>query len=273
MTATEAPKTTLTLVLPRPQLKRHTLFLCLLGAPALAPVVFMLPAVVTLNGATNHSAGNDVLGSGGMTLLFAMLAVTPLRTLTEKQWFVPLRRWYGVMFGITIFLDAALASNDPAFAGPVVAGRLAGHTFLLLGFTMTMLLLPLTVQGIWNQWSMRQLGKYWKPFQRYGTYTVWALLGVHLALLEGFGVAHADGVGPDRFPFDVLHQRVYQFASCTALMLALRLPAVRRWTQHDRKRLLFLVPLLALFAVAYFFLLNELVYKGTAAFVLNPVND
>lgn len=249
--------------------------LWLLGAPALLPIVLMAPSVATLNGGTVHQSGNDVFGTGGALLLFAMLAVTPLRTLTRRQWFVPLRRWYGIVFAFDIFLDAITASNDPAFNGPVIAGRLAGHAFELMGAIMTMILIPLTVQGIWNQWTMRQLGKYWKPFQRYGTFAVWGILGVHLMLLEGFGTEHADAVGPDSPVYRVLHQRFYDYLMCSALMLTLRLPPVRRWVRaHGKRRVwLTIAPLAVLFVIGYVFFINELFYKGIAAYGLSPIND
>jgi DMSO/TMAO reductase YedYZ heme-binding membrane subunit len=261
---------------------RQTVLVWLLGAPALAPLALELPgviqALVTGNGDTAHQTGNDVLGSGGALLLFSMLSITPLRTLTRRQWFVPLRRWYGVVFGFTIFLDAIEASNDTAFNGPVGA-KLAGHTFLLLGLTMTLLLIPLTVQGIWNQWSMRQLGKYWKPFQKFGTYTIWGLLCAHLILLEGFGLSRRVASGPDKFPFDLFHARLYDYLSCSALMLVLRLPLVRRWVRakqnagKTREVWLTIAPLVLLFLLAYGYFVNELFYKGIAAFTLNPIND
>lgn len=253
-----------------------TVMLWLLGAPALLPLIFMTPAAVLLNGNTAHGAGNDVLGTGGILLLFAMLLITPLRTLTRRQWFVPLRRWYGIVFAFTIFLDAAMASNDPSFNGPIGA-KLAGHSFLLLGFTMTLLLIPLCVMGIWNQWTMKSLGKYWKPIQKYGTYAIWGLLAIHLMLLEGFGIEHRDAIGFDHIA--VLHQRLYQYAACSLGLLTLRLPPVRRWVRKQQKAErqwainLAIAPLVILFAVAYGFLLNELFYKGIAAVQLNPIND
>jgi DMSO/TMAO reductase YedYZ heme-binding membrane subunit len=261
---------------------RQRMMLILLGAPALIPIAFEVPGtvqgLVTGDGNVVHSTGNDVLGSGGALLLFAMLSITPLRTLTRRKWFVPLRRWYGVVFASSIFLDAALASNDTAFNGPVAA-KLAIHSFLFMGLTMTLLLVPLLIQGIWNQWSMRRLGKYWKPFQRYGTYTVWGLLAAHLMLLEGFGVSHADQAGPDSPVYAVLHQRLYEFTSCSALMIVLRLPPVRHWIQGRQRdgqvwrAWMVLMPLVLLFLLAYVMFANELFYKGIAAFTLNPIND
>ena len=282
MTSTVSPKLRSSEEFPAVA-SRWTVLLPVLGLPALLPLIFMAPSViqglVTGNGDVVHQTGNDVLGTGGALLLFAMLAITPARTMTRQQWFVPLRRWYGVVFAVDIFLDAAAASNDPAFAGPVAAGRLAGHSFALIGTTMTVILIPLFIQGVWNQRTMRQLGKYWKPLQRYGTYAVWGLLGVHLALLEGFGIAHADGVGPDHAPYDVLHQRLYQFAVVSIPLVALRLPLVRRWVRGRQdagkawQAWLAITPLVLLFLLGYVFLMNEVFYKGLAAMHLNPIND
>ena len=251
---------------------RAKVMLFLLGAPALLPIIFMARSIVTLNGNTTHVAGNDVFGTGGILLLFVMLSVTPLRTLTRRQWFVPLRRWYGIAMAFSIFLDAILASNDTAFNGGPVA-ELAGHTFLLVGLTMTLLLVPLCVQGIWNKWSQKQLGKYWKPVQQYGTYGIWGLLGLHLALLEG--------LLPDDepAPYNVLHQRVYQYLSLSVLMIVLRIPPVRRWVrakqQEGRSWKIYasLGPLFLLFLAAFVLLVNELIFKGAAAASLNPIDD
>lgn len=257
---------------------RQMVMLWLLGIPALLPIAFELRGVFTLNGGDLHQTGNDVLGTGGALLLFAMLSITPLRTLTRRQWFVPLRRWYGIVFAFDIFLDAIIASNDTAFNGPVGA-KLAGHTFLILGLLMTLLLIPLTVMGIWNQWTFHQLGTHWKPIQQYGTYAVWGILALHLMLLEGFGVRHGDAVGPDRFPFDIFHQRFYDYLGCSALLLTLRLPPVKRWIKAKQKAnqtwkvWLAIAPLVLLFLLAYGYFINELFYKGIAATELNPIND
>ena len=265
-------KEPITITLP---VTRRRALLAVCGLPALLPIVFMSRSIVVYSTSTMHQTGNDVLGSGGMLLLMATLAITPLALLTGYRWFTPLRQWYGIVFALTIILDAVIAATDSSFAGGV-AGRLAGHTFLLLGFTMVLTSLPLLATA--NRVSMRGLGKYWKPVQR-GTYVIWALLFVHLALLEGFGIAHGDPVGPDRFPFDVIHQRLYQLAAISAPLLLLRLPPVRRWVKSRQRAgkswqvWCALAPLFAVALVAYGFLANELVYKGIAAFNLNPVND
>ncbi len=261
---------------------RQKILRALLGAPGLAPLALMIPgtiqALVTGNGAVPHGSGNDVLGSGGILLLFAMLAITPLRTLTGRQWLVPLRRWYGVVMAVTIFVDAAEASNDTAFNGPVGA-KLAAHSFLLTGLLMTLLLVPLAVMGTWNTWSMKQLGTYWKPLQAYGTYAVWVLLGLHLLLLDGFGIERRDQAGPDSLLFGIFHQRFYEYLACSAALVTVRLPFVRRWVSAQRKAgtswraWLVLSPLVLLFLLGYAFLVHELLVKGAGAVTLNPVED
>lgn len=213
------------------------------GAPALIPVVLMLPPISRGHG---YFLGNDVLGLGSALLLFAALSVTPLRTLTKKQWFVPLRRWYGVMFAVTALVGGTIDSIAPG--GPVTG--LVSKAALLTGTLMTLILVPLLVMGIWNKWSMKQLGKYWKSIQKYGTYTVWGLLGFHMLLLG---------------------QEVAEFLACSFAMLILRVPLVRQdiREQQSRKRmwevaLVLWVPVTA-FLAGYAFFAVALFGKGIPA--------
>jgi DMSO/TMAO reductase YedYZ heme-binding membrane subunit len=208
-----------------------------------------------------------------MLLLLATLAVTPAVTLTGQHWFVPLRRWYGTMLGLTALADAILAGTVAAFPGGP-AGRLAGHTFLLAGLVMVLVMIPLTLTA--NIPSMRWLGRYWKSLQRL-TYLVWALLFAHLALLEGLGFQHGTNgpsAAPDGTP--VVHQRLYQLTAVSIPLLLLRLPPVRRWVTAQRAAgrawlpwLVFL-PLIALALAAYAYVINEEVFKGIGAFRLQP---
>jgi DMSO/TMAO reductase YedYZ heme-binding membrane subunit len=237
----------------------------LLGLPALAPLVFMAPSVLRLDSAT-HAAGNDVLGTGGAMLLFATLAVTPLVTVTGHRWFAPLRQWYGIVFALDVILDLVIAANDPAF-GYSVTQDLTGHTFLLAGAVMVTIAVPLLITA--NRRSMRWLGRYWKTVQAAGTYAIWAILAVHLALLEGLrpGPGGAEGIK---------HQRLYQYAACSLPLVILRLPPVRRWyarRRGSRTASLATGLLIAIFASGYVFFANELIYKGVAAYRLDPVND
>jgi len=256
--------------------KRQTLWLWALRIPALVPVFFMSPAIVTLNSAVLDTVEADVLGTGSMLLLMLTLLISPLSTITKQRWFVPLRRWYGVMFAVTAFTDATAAGITTNFAGGVF-GRLAGHSFLLVGFIMVVLLIPLFLTG--NNLAQRWLGRYWKVLHRL-TYVIWALLGVHLALLEGLGFQHGTN-GPssavDGNP--IMHQRFYQLAGCSVFLLVFRLPRVKRWVAEKQREgqewkvYLTVLPLAALFVLAFSFMLNEEIAKGMSAFMLHASDD
>jgi methionine sulfoxide reductase heme-binding subunit len=252
-------------------ISRRKFALWLLGAPALLPVIFMAPAIITANSSTMNTSVADVLGTGGEALLLLTLLITPMVTVTRQRWFVPLRRWYGIMFAITVITDATIASITTDFAGGVI-GRLAGHTFLLVGFTMVLLSIPLL--AIANSPALRWLGKYWKPLQRI-TYVIWALLFVHLALLFGFGV----GTGESGDGDPIFHQRLFQLTACSIPLLILRLPPVRRWVvrqqQAGRQVMIYvlLLPFALLFALGFCFIVNEEIFKGVAAFSLHPSSD
>ena len=256
--------------------KRQTLWLWALRLPAFVPVLFMSPAIVTLNSAVMDTVEADVLGTGSMLLLMLTLLITPLSTLTRQRWFIPLRRWYGVMMAITAFTDFTMAAITTNFAGGVF-GRLAGHSFLLVGFINVMVIIPLFLTG--NNLSQRWLGRYWKRLHRL-TYAVWGLLWLHLALLEGLGFQHGTNgpsAAPDGNP--VAHQRLYQLTACSVFLLVFRLPRVKRWVAEKQREgqewkvYLTVLPLAALFILAFSFMLNEEIAKGTSAFMLNAVDD
>ena len=82
-----------------------------------------------------------MLGTGGIFCFYIALSITPLITLTGAQWIAPLRRWYGIWFAIIGIADTTTAAITTDFAGGVF-GRLAGHTFLLTGFFIITLALP-----------------------------------------------------------------------------------------------------------------------------------
>ena len=250
-------------------IKRKTIAVILLGLPALAPLFFISRPVIERSSSTLTGVNADVLGSGSMLLLLATLAITPAVTLTGQRWFVPLRRWYGVVLACNALADAIIASITGAFTGGV-PGRIFGHTFLLAGLMMVLVMMPLAITA--NAWSMHWLGRYWQTLQRF-TYAVWALLFVHLALLEGFGIQNGRN-GPsgavDGTPIE--HQRLYQLIAVSVILLVLRIPPVRRWVTAQRKAdrawlpwLVFL-PLIILAVVAYAYIINELCFKGVAAF-------
>lgn len=241
------------------RVKRRTVACCLVAVFALAPLFLLSRPIIQLNTNTLNQVEPDVAGTGSMLLLLATLSITPLVTVTKSHWFIPLRKWFGIMLAITATSDAIMAGLTSSFAGGFI-GHLTGHTFLLVGLVMVLILAPLAL--ISNNRSQRALGRYWKPLQRL-TYVVWALLFVHLALLEGFGFqngrngpsAHIDG---DPIP----HQRLYQLTACSIPLLLLRMPPVKRWVarkqQEGKQRAVYLtfLPLGALFVLFYSFIIS-----------------
>jgi len=255
------------------RIKRKSVALILLGAPALVPLFFMLPALLTLNTNTFSVSVDDTLGTGAELCLFLCLLVTPLITLTGQRWFFPLRRWYGIVMGCTAIGDALAAGLTDTFAGGFI-GRLAGHVFELMGFMMVMLVIPLLVTG--NRWAQRKLGRYWKALHAL-IYVIWGLLFFHLSLLEGFGFEHgSDGSGFAGDGDPVFHQRLYQYSACSLFLLTLRLPPVKRWIAARQKEgrgwlvWVTIAPILALFIFGLTFIVNEEIFKGIDSFRNTP---
>lgn len=251
--------------------KRQRIAQCLVGFPVLFPLLFMLPAVITFNSDVLNNSVADVLGSGAEACLLLALLITPLATVTRQRWFVPMRRWFGIMMAVTAITDATIASLTTDFAGGIV-GRIAGHSFLLAGLMMVVIAIPLL--AIANNRAQKWLGKYWKPLQRM-TYVIWGLLYIHLALLFGFGLD--SGSPDDGDPF--FHDRLVQLTACSIPLLLLRLPPVRRWvTKQQRAGRQWLVytagvPLALMFLLGFVFIVNEEIFKGVATFTLHPIQD
>jgi DMSO/TMAO reductase YedYZ heme-binding membrane subunit len=257
------------------RIKRKAVALILLGAPAVVPLFFMAPAFFTMNEATFAGSVDDTLGTGAELCLFLCLLVTPMVTLTGQRWFVPLRRWYGIMFAFSGIGDMLAAGLTDNFAGGFF-GKVAGHVFELMGFMMVMLAIPLLITG--NHWAQRKLGRYWKQLQRI-TYVIWGLLFFHLSLLEGLGFQNGTGHNGSGNPGDgdpIFHQRLYEYAACSLFLLTLRLPPVKRWIaarQREGRNWLVWVtiaPIFALFIFGMIFCFNEEIFKGLDSFMEHP---
>ena len=250
-------------------IKKQSLVLFLLRLPALVPLIFIMRGWLSLNEKdvlTNTEA--DVLGTGGEICFFLAMTITPLITMTGWRWVAPLRRWYGIMFAVIGIGDATTAALTTDFNGGIF-GRLAGHTFLVSGLLIILLALPLLATA--NTPSQRRLGKYWKRLQQ-GTYVIWGMIVPHLLLLDGFrpfGASDGDGD-------PIFHQRFYQVIALSIPLIVLRLPPVRRWVARQRaagqvwKVWLALAPLLALYLIAFVFIINEEIFTGTKVITMHP---
>jgi sulfoxide reductase heme-binding subunit YedZ len=242
-------------------IKKRSIALFLMRLPAFIPWIFIARGWLNQNAQdvlTNTEA--DVLGTGGVFCFYIALSVTPLITLTGAQWISPLRRWYGIMFALIGVTDATTAAITTDFAGGVV-GRLAGHSFLLAGFLIILLALPLLATA--NTPAQRKLGRWWKRLQRM-TYVIWGFVILHLFLLDGitpFGANQGDGD-------PVFHQRFYQGLAVSIPLIVLRLPPVRRWIVEQRAEgrqwlvWLSVSPLALFYLTAMVFIVNEEFFTG-----------
>ena len=255
-----------------PRIKRRKIALFLLRLPAIIPLIFTLRGWLSLNeklSLTNTEA--DVLGTGGEYCFLLAVTITPLITVTGQRWFTPLRRWYGIMFAVIGLSDSITASITGAFSGGPI-GRVAGHSFLLAGFLVILLALPVLATA--NTPMQRALGRHWKRVQRV-TYIIWGMIIIHLALLDG--LSPFDGPQGDGDP--VFHQRLYQIVAISLPLVILRLPPVRRWVTEQRaagqqwKVWAAFAPLAALYIFAFAFLINEEIFTGTKIITMTPPSN
>jgi DMSO/TMAO reductase YedYZ heme-binding membrane subunit len=172
------------------------------------------------------------------------------------------------MFAVIGIADTITAAITGGFAGGVF-GRLAAHTFLVSGFLVILLALPLLATA--NTPAQRKLGKYWKRLHRM-TYVIWGLIVIHLLLLDGvtpFGASSGDGD-------PIFHQRFYQAVAISIPLVVLRLPPVRRWITEQRatggqaRVWLAIAPLAALYITGFVFIINEEIFTGTLAITMHP---
>jgi DMSO/TMAO reductase YedYZ heme-binding membrane subunit len=252
-----------------PGIQRRRIALFLLRLPALVPILFTLRGWLSLNeklSLTNTEA--DTLGTGGEICFFLAVTITPLVTVTGQRWFTPLRRWYGIMFAVIGIADSITASITGKFSGGPI-GRVAGHTFLIAGFLIILLAIPVLVTA--NTPAQRALGRYWKRVQKV-TYLIWAMIIIHLALLDAF--RPFDGPQGDGDP--VFHQRLYQALVISFPLVILRLPPVKRWVTEQRaagkqwKVWATVMPFAALYILGFAFLINEEIFTGMMVTTMHP---
>jgi DMSO/TMAO reductase YedYZ heme-binding membrane subunit len=243
------------------RIRKRSVALFFMRLPAFIPWIFILRGWLNLNAhevLTNTEA--DVLGTGGEFCFFIALTITPAITMTGAQWIAPLRRWYGIMFALIGISDGTTAAITTDFAGGPL-GRLAGHTFLLTGFLIVLIALPILATA--NTPMQRRLGRWWKRLQKM-TYVLWGLVLLHLLLLDGLAPFQNNGVDGD----PVFHQRFYQAMAVSAPLFVLRLPPVRRWVIEQRTSgrawLAWLVmsPLWAFYFIGIAFIINEEFFTG-----------
>jgi methionine sulfoxide reductase heme-binding subunit len=149
--------------------------------------------------------GGQVLGLGATLCLVACLSITPVARLVKFRTAAPWRRWMGLaMFWIGTAGVVIAATGGPRGMWGM---RLSGTVQAWTGTTVVVALVPLALTS--NKWSQKMLGAYWKVWQRRLTWTVWAVVAVHVLTLAAW---HAEAA----------------FFMASGPLLVARVPAVRR---------------------------------------------
>ncbi len=156
-------------------------------------------------------------GKPALILLVLSLACTPVNMLFGFRQVLPLRKplgLYGFMYVCLHFLT--FVGLDYGFDWGLLYGAIFEKRYALVGFAAFLILLPLALTS--TQGWMRRLGKNWKRLHRW-VYLVGILAVVHYVWLV---------------KSDVREPLLY--GAAVALLLILRLPAVRKSVTHWRSR-------------------------------------
>ena len=138
----------------------------LVHAGSLAPLLWLFWAIPE-----GRLGGDPVqelihyLGLGGLRLLMLSLLVTPLVRWTRKPLLNRLRRPLGLWAFAWVTLHfAAWISLDLIFAWSLIGEEIVKRTYILVGFTVWLILLALAVTSIPR--LVRALGRRWKKLHR-----------------------------------------------------------------------------------------------------------
>lgn len=173
------------------------------------------------------------LGRAALYFLLAALAVTPLTTLTGWRILPPRRR----ALGLYAFLYASLhftvfAALDYGFDFGEILRLVGEKPFILLGLTAGLLLTPLAVTSFDH--FMRRMGKRWKSLHRL-VYIIAPIVIVHYAWARKGDLFALRG--------DILQPLLW--GALVLILLALRLPAIRKEVSGLRQRIISGKPLRA----------------------------
>ncbi len=156
-------------------------------------------------------------GKPALILLVLSLACTPVNTLFGFKQVLPLRKPLGLYAFMYVSLHFLIFIGlDYGFDGGLLYEAIFEKRYALVGFAAFLILLPLAVTS--TQGWMRRLGKNWKRLHR------WVYLVGILAVVHYVWLVKADIREP------------LLYGAAVALLLFLRLPAMRKAVTHFRSR-------------------------------------
>lgn len=134
-----------------------------------------------LLGSDPVKAGEHLLGEWTIYLLFASLAITPLRGITRWNWLARYRRTLGLAaflavvchFVVWLFLDLQFGVS-PYVGWATLETDLTKRPYIIVGMTALLLMTPLAITS--TQGMIRRLGRRWQRLHRL-VYLI-AVLGV-----------------------------------------------------------------------------------------------
>ncbi len=184
---------------------------------ALIPLIWLLWDVWQGNLSANPIADiTSRTGKTALVLLVLSLAVTPANTVFGWRRLIPLRRPLGVyafVYALLHFLTFTVLDYglDPLLLQEAILEK----KYALVGFSAFLILLPLALTS--TRGSMKRLGKRWKQLHKL-VYLAAVLVVVHFVWLVKADIAEPVAWG-----------------CVIALLLALRIPAIRRAVSRRRQ--------------------------------------
>jgi methionine sulfoxide reductase heme-binding subunit len=166
----------------------------------------------------------QILGRIAIYWLVATLAVTPLYTLTGLVDLPARRRAVGLYaFLYTSLHLMVFFGLDYGFDFAQIWDLVTGKVYLLVGLLAVLLLLPLAATSF--NYFIRTMGKNWKRLH-------WLVYPAVVISILHYGLAQKG----DLFNLRGNVLRPFLWGLLTMLLLALRLPPVRRWVSITRRR-------------------------------------
>lgn len=203
----------------RNRITRRTWILIKVATWTLALIPFALLLWDTLTGQLQAEPVKDLTHRTGwwaLALLLVALAVTPLRYLTGWTQIVRFRRLVGLFAFFYASLHVLIYFGlDQMLALDYIIEDIVERPYITVGFTAWLILIPLAVTST-NGW-MRRLGSRWKKLHR----LVYVAAG--LGVLHFYWLVKADTREP------------LVFAGMLGVLLAIRLPFIRRWITRFRR--------------------------------------
>jgi methionine sulfoxide reductase heme-binding subunit len=166
----------------------------------------------------------QILGRIAIYWMVATLAVTPLYTLTGFRDLPGRRRAVGLYaFLYTCLHLAVFFGLDYAFNFTQIWNLVTGKVYLLVGVLAMLLLIPLAVTSF--DWFIRKMGKNWKRLH-------WLVYPAVVVSILHYGLAQKG----DLFTLRGNILRPFLWLLLTIILLAFRIPAVRRWVSATRRK-------------------------------------